>query len=171
MKFLNDWKMKSPCVRSFMGSNVNSSSFAVISVNTIRIKMHNWAISLVSVDLSNLQWETIAVCNVSPKLLCQILGHYFTVLCNCILMDLLDDNISGLFLKFLNKESAASTKASFIISSSCKDFMLTVWDSPVTMLRWQPLLVNFTVCKNDCCLINCDFSSLTFLCVSLLFGE
>ena len=33
---------------SFMGSHVNSSSFAVVSVNTTRIKTHSWAVSLVS---------------------------------------------------------------------------------------------------------------------------
>ncbi|KAI9532118.1 hypothetical protein NQZ68_034323 [Dissostichus eleginoides] len=44
--------MSSPRVCSFIGRIVSSSSFAVMSVNTIRIKTHNCAVSLTSVDSS-----------------------------------------------------------------------------------------------------------------------
>ena len=48
--------------------------------------------------------------------------------------------------------------------------LLMLYDLPVTMLRSQPSLLNSAMWKNDCCPINCDFSSLTFLFLSSLFG-
>ena len=105
-------------VCSFMGSNVNSSSFAVISVNTIQTKMHIWAVSLASVDSSNCSEKrshsAMFLWSCCVKSLAITSQHCVTVLLDSW-WNLIDDNITGLFLKSWNKESAASTKASFII--------------------------------------------------------
>ena len=118
IKFLNDRNINSPCVHSFMSSNVNSSSFAVISVNTTWIKTHSWAVSLVCVDSSKSS-EKHSQSAMSLRS-CYVKSSAITSqCCVTVLLDswrtLIDDNISGLFLKSRNKESAASTKASFII--------------------------------------------------------
>lgn len=80
---------------SFMRNIVNSSSLHIY-VNTIQIKMHNWAVSHPSEyhSLIQLQWETLAAHSVLPKLL---------VSNPCI----------GLCHEVLKKESAASTNVSF----------------------------------------------------------
>ena len=156
-----------------MGSNVNSSSFAVISIKTILIKMHNWAVSLVSVDLSN--WsEKHPQSAMSLRSCCVKFSATTSQRCVTVHLDswraLIDDDISSLFLKSRNKESAASTKASFIISPSWKDFLCL-------MIEWltrnnasvSAFVCQFCCVKNVCCPINCDFSSLTFLFLSLFF--
>ena len=117
--------MSSPRVCSFIGSNVDSSTFAVISVNTIQIKM-GWAVSLVSVDSSNCS-EKHSQSAMSLQNCCVKYLAITSQRCVTALLDswraLIDDNISSLFSKSWNKESAASTKASFIVSSSWRDFL------------------------------------------------
>ena len=139
--------MSSLHVRSFMGSNVNNSSFAVVSVNTIRMKMHSWAVSLVSVDSSNCS-EKHSQSAMSLQSCCIKSLAITSQRCVTVLLDswraLIDDNISSMFLKSRNKESAASTKTSFIISPSWKDFLWVV-------IEWHTnndaLLVNSAVWK------------------------
>ena len=95
--------------------------------------------------------------------------------CVTVLFDswraLIDDNISVFFFfskGFKNKESAVSMKASFIIFPSSKDLMidwLTHNNASGTAFACESRRV-----KNNCCTINCDLSSLTFLFLSSLFG-
>ena len=114
--------------------------------------MHNWAVSQSAMSLRSYFVKSSAI--TSQR-------------CVTVLLDswraLIEDNIY-LFLKSWNKESAASTKASFIISPSWKDFLclmmewLTSNDASTEAFAYELCCV-----KNDCCPMNCDFSSLTFL--------
>ena len=95
--------------------------------------------------------------------------------CVTVLFDswriLSDNNISSLFLKSWNKESAASAKASFIISQSGKDLLWLVIEwLTCNNVSVAAFACEFRCVKNDYCPINCDFSSLTFLFFSSLFG-
>ena len=98
MKFFKDWKMSFPHGRSFMSSNVNSSSFALISVFTIRIKMHSWAVSLVSVDFSNCSEKHLQSA-MSFRSCCVKSSAITSQCCVTVLLDswraLIDDNISS----------------------------------------------------------------------------
>ena len=130
--------MSSPRVCSFMKSTVNSSSFAVISLNTIRIKTHIWAVSLTSVDSSNCSEKnsqflmSVHICWV--KSLAMASQRRVTV-CLDSCRALIEDNISALFLKSRNNESAASTNASFRLGrTSCFSVLegLLVFNNGVT---------------------------------------
>ena len=122
--------MSSPHAYSFMGSNVDSSSFSVISLNT-------W---ISAMSLRNCCIKSSAI--TSQR-------------CATLLLDswraLIDDNISGLFLKSRNKESAASTKASFIISSYGKDFLCLMIE---WVARSNASVANFA-CEFHCMKNNC----------------
>ena len=158
--------MSSPCVHSFMGSNVDSSSFSVISVNTIGIKMHNWVVSLVSVDSSNYGEKHSRPAKSLQSCVVKSLA-ITSQRCVTGLFDswraLIDDNISGLFLKSRNKKSAASAKASSIISPSWKDFLCL-------MIEGLTLLVNSAVWKTTVVQLS-DFSSLNFFLSRLAFWK
>ena len=97
-----EWLKNELSPRAFFHGNVNGSSFPAISINTIQIKMHNWTVSLVSVDLST--------CSEKHLQSAMSLWSYYVKSsaislqrCVTVLLDrwraLIDDNISGLFLK------------------------------------------------------------------------
>lgn len=127
IKFLNDWNMSSPRVCPVIDSTVNSSSFAVISGNTIRMKIHTWAVSLASVGSSNCS-EKHSQSAMSFQSCCIKSWAMASLRRATVLLDnwraLIEDNIFALFLKSWNNVSAASTNASFTISPSWKDFVL-----------------------------------------------
>ena len=167
--------MSSPRVCPFMGSNVNSASSSVISVNTSRIKKHSWAVSLVSVDSSNCSAKHSQSAASLYEAAVSNCSAFTPQRCVTVLLDswkaLIDGNFCSLFLKSRNKESAASMKASYIISPSWKDFFclmmewLTRSDASLSGFDCE-----FHCVKKDCCPISCDFASLTFLFLSSLFG-
>lgn len=173
MGFLNKvferLKTPSPCVCSFMGSNVNSSSFAVIYANTIWIKIHNWAVTYIC-WLVQLQWEPLTLCDVPPKPLSQILGRDFTAPCNYASWWLYSFDLRyyfHLFLKSQNNETAASTNGSFIISLPWNDLLCLKME---WLIRNEASVPAFTVEvspeKNDCCPDSCNFNFFTFLFLS-----
>ena len=173
IKVLKIWKMSSPRVCAFICKTVKSSSFAVISW-TIRIKMHNWALSVMSVDSSicsekhSQQSMSLASCctKLSP-----IISHRLVTVFLVNWTALTADIISVLFLNSLNNASDASMKASFTITPSWKHFLcltivrLTRNDASVAALAFDVGRV-----KRDCCPRSWDFNSLTFLFLNSLLG-
>ena len=159
IKLLKDWNISSPRVCYFMGSSVNSSSFAV---------------SFTSVDSSNFSEKhsqsTMSFQSCCIKSLAMTSLRRVTVLLDSW-RALIEDNISALFLKSRNNESAASTNASFTISPSWKDFLffsikwLTRNDASVAALTFEVCCEN-----NDCCPDKWHLSSFTFFFLSSLFG-
>ena len=122
--------MSSPRVCSFMGSIVNSSSFAVISVNTTQIKMHNWAVTLTSVDSSNCS-EKLSLSAMSFQSCCvkssaMTLQRHVTVLLGSW-RALIEDNIYGLFFK-VPKQQVSRFNEYFIYHLSILERLLVLND-------------------------------------------
>ena len=119
--------------------------------DTIQIKTHSWAVSLVSVDSSNCSEKhlqsAMSLWSCSVKSSAITSQHCVTVILDSC-RALINNNISGLFLKSWNKESAASMKASFIISPSWKDFVCLIIEwLTCNDASYRPLLVNSAVWK------------------------
>ena len=141
---------KIPPPECFLSWAVMLIASSVISVNTIWIETHSWAVLLVSVDSSHSSEKhsesamSLQRCSVKSSALNS--RRCITVLLDSR-RDFIDDNICSLFLKSQNKESAASPKASFIIICFRLLLASAVWKTTVVLLT----------------------SSLTFLFLSSLF--
>lgn len=158
--------MSSPWVCSFMGSIVNGSSFAVISLNNAQLCCISYVCGLVQ-----LQWEThgsamsFQGCCVKSSTMCS--PRCVTVFLHSW-RALIEDNISSLFSKSRNKESAAWIKDSFIIFQSWKAFLCLI----MGWLTWNNALLvvlafEVSCVENAYCLDTCD----TSLCLRLLLGR
>ena len=143
---------KIPPPECFLSWAVMLIASSVISVNTIWIETHSWAVLLVSVDSSHSS-EKHSQSEMSLQRCCVKSSALNPRRCITVLLDsrrdFIDDNICSLFLKSQNKESAASTKASFIIICFRLLLASAVWKTTVVLLT----------------------SSLTFLFLSSLFSE
>ena len=138
--------MSSLRVYSSMGITINSFSFAVISLNTMQIKMHTLAVLLTSVDSSNCSEKH----SQSPMSLhiCWIKSSAITSQrrCNCSCRALIEDDMSALFSKSRNLGSAASMNLSVLGG-------LLVFNEDASHPERCFATFAFEVCfvKNDCC--------------------
>lgn len=162
--------MSSHHVCSFIGSTVNSSSFAVMSVNSIRIKMHNCAVSLTSVDSSNCcekhSQSAMSFQSCLVKFSAMASLHRVTVLLDSW-RALIEASISLFVFKVSEQQVSCFNKCFFYQLSIFEGFL--VFNDEV-MLQWLPFAFEVSCEKNDCCPDSWDSSSFTFLLLSLLFG-